>query len=269
MKEKTAKAEQKNTLKGEKRNEKESVVPETPLVTSSTEIQNMEMPEPSSALEAIAPRSTKPSYPTDLEKGHESTIAEVPHQTKSVAPVSYEAPAQLRTSMEMQTEERLNQIIKEGESSPTSPGSSRGVKGWFKNKLSRRQSKPPKSEEKEDEKDSDVATGVVPLEANESNIEARAKITNEDIPTNRSSNDETPHENSVPEERAGRSQRRKSSVSSVSALSGMNQQKNENSKNIDAEDVEGQVEEVLHNLPSTAVTKSESPVRDSKFHEIM
>jgi hypothetical protein len=184
----------------------------------------------------------------------------------------YVAPAGLRTSMEMQTEERLDEIIKEGEKSPTSPDSPKGVKGWLKTKF-RRQSKTSKSDSKDIGTDKDATDGTALTKDGNTNVEpntlsmkdyAPRKSSRENVAVAESS---TAHEEpveTVDEERTGRSKRRPSPVSSVSAL-----EESQTSQDDDFEEARDQFDNDLAPPPTFPTTKSASPVRDSRFHEEM
>jgi hypothetical protein len=189
----------------------------------------------------------------------------------------YVAPAGLRTSMEMQTEERLNEIVKEGEKLPASPDSAKGMKSWLKTKF-RRQSKTQKSDTKDAGTEKPVVGGTDLAEAGNAGVKPNTsfmkdnehhKSSMEEVVLARSS---TAHEGPVDivhEERTGRSKRRASSVSSVSALEEGQDMGKEVSRDDDFEEARDQFDNELTPPPTFPTTKSTSPVRDSKFHEEM
>jgi hypothetical protein len=189
----------------------------------------------------------------------------------------YVAPAGLRTSMEMQTEERLNEIVKEGEKSPTSPDSTKGMKSWLKTKF-RRQSKTQKSDTKDTGTDKPVVGSTDLAEAGNVGVKPNTSFM-KDNEHRKSSMEEvalagssTAHEEPVDivhEERTGRSKRRASSVSSVSALEESQDMGKEVSRDDDFEEARDQFDNELAPPPTFPATKSTSPVRDSKFHEEM
>jgi hypothetical protein len=185
----------------------------------------------------------------------------------------YVAQAGLRTSMEMQTEERLNEITKEGEKSPTSPDSAKGMKSWLKTKF-RRQSKTQKSDTKDTGTDKPVVGSTDLAEVGNAGVKPNTSLVKdnehrkssmEEVALARSS---TAHEEPVDiahEERTGRSKRRASSVSSVSVL----EESQDVSRDDDFEEARDHFDNELAPPPTFPTTKSTSPVRDSKFHEEM
>ncbi len=209
----------------------------------------------------------------------EQPVVEKPSRDGDITPKpkGYIAPAGLRTSMEMQTEERLDEIIKEGEKSPTSPESPRGVKGWLKTRF-RRQSKTQKSDSKETGADNQVVGVTTSAEIGNTRVEpdiSSAKDTEPrktTIPEAARAGPSTTHEKPVEivsEERTGRSKRRASSISSVSAL----EEGQDIGKEVSRDDNFGEARDHFDNdlapPPTFPTTKSASPVRDSRFHEEM
>jgi hypothetical protein len=216
-----------------------------------------------------------------LTKIREMPAAEEPTETtETPAPEGYAAPTGMRTSMERQTDERLEEIIKEGEKSPTSPGSSKGVKSWLKTKFARRQSKPQKLESKEAGNDKDFIGGAALAEASNANSEppknseddpALAANSTQDDDIGEIDNEtveETVGEESA-EERLGRSKRRASSVSPVSPLEERMELGKEITKDEDFEEARDHFDNDLAPPPTFATAKPASPARDSKFHEEM
>lgn len=240
------------------------------------------------AAEAESPTVVAPEAETAIPtEAHETPVVEQPVVGKPIVekptrdvdttqtPKGYVAPAGLRTSMEMQTEERLNEIIQEGEKSPTSPGSPKGVKGWLKTKF-RRQSKTQKPESKDTGADKEIIVGTALAEAGNTSVEPNSSSA-KDIEPRKSSMEEValagpsttreePAE-TVHEERTGRSKRRASSVSSVSALEESHELEEEVSRDDDFEEARDHFDDELTPPPTFPITKSASPVRDSRFHE--
>jgi hypothetical protein len=222
---------------------------------------------------------TETESPTEVHErpAVEKPIVENPtHDVDTTpAPTGYVAQAGLRTSMEMQTEERLNEIIKEGEKSPASPDSPKGVKGWLKTKF-RRQSKTQKSDSKDTGTDKELISGAALAEAGNTSVEHNTPST-KDIEPRKSSMEEvalaeasTANEEPVEianGERTGRSKRRASSVSSVSALEESQELGKEVSKDDDFEEARDHFDNEFAPPPTFPTTKSASPVRDSRFHE--
>jgi hypothetical protein len=209
----------------------------------------------------------------------EKPIVEKPTRDVDTTPVpkGYIAPAGLKMSMKMQTEEALNEIIQEAEKSPTSPDSPKGMKGWLKTKF-RRQSKTQKSESKDTGADKEIVGGAALAEAGNSSVEPNASSAIDTEPRKSSMEEaalagpsttsEEPVE-TVREERTGRSKRRASSVSSLSALEESHEMGKEVSCDDDFEEARDYFDNELAPPPTFPTTKSASPVRDSKFHEEM
>jgi hypothetical protein len=279
--EKAAKAEQKRIAKQEKRKSKEAstaqktvdigpkVVAGEAETTSPVAAPEDETASPTEALET----------PVDGQPVVGKPIVEKPTRDVDTAqaPKGYTAPAGLRESMEMQREERLNEITQEGEKSPTSPDSPKGVKGWLKTKF-RRQSKTQKSESKDTGADKEIIGVAALAEAGNTSVEPNASSAKETEPHKSSMEEvalagppttsEEPAE-TVHEERTGRSKRRASSVSSVSALEESHEMAEEVSRDDDFEEARDHFDDELAPPPTFPTTKSASPVRDSRFHEEM
>lgn len=222
-------------------------------------------------------------------EAHETPVAEKPVVEKPIvekptrdvdttpAPKGYIAPASLRKSIEMQTKERLNEIIQEGEKSPTSPDSPKGVKGWLKTKF-RRQSKTQKLESRDTGADRDVVDGTALAETGDTSVGPNVSSTKDTEPRKSSMEEvalpgppttsEEPAE-TVHEERTGRSKRRASPASSVSALEESHEMGEEVSRDDDFEEARDHFDNELAPPPTFPTAKSASPVRDSKFHEEM
>lgn len=203
--------------------------------------------------------------------------AEKPAQTVT-RPEGYITPYDMRPSMEMQTNERLEEIVKESEKSPTSPHSSKGVKGWLKTKFARRQSKPRKLDSKEAGNDKDLAGGAALAEAGHTYTEPPNSSVGEATFVIASTQDEntgekgtkTVDENigeTLGEERLGRSIRRASSVSPVSPLDENIELGKESTGDEEFEEAQDHFDNDLAPPPTFAITKLASPVPDSKFHE--
>ncbi len=188
-------------------------------------------------------------------------------------PVGYVAPAEMRTSMELQAQDRLEEIISEGEKSPTSPGSPKGVRSWLKTKFARRRSKGEKFDAKEAGNDKAFVGAAASIEpTNETSIEPQQSSLKDVALAGKPYNDHDVGELSAAEERAGRSKRRASSVSSLSTGVEVDHSQNlerEISKDEDFEEAQDHFDEALAPPPTFAAIKSASPVRDSKFHEVM
>jgi hypothetical protein len=71
------------------------------------------------------------------------------------------------------------------------------------------------------------------------------------------------------EVRTGRSKRRTSSVSSLSTPDNPNELAREISREQEFEKARDHFDEELASLPTFTVTKSSSPARDSRFHEVI
>lgn len=209
-----------------------------------------------------------------------SPVVEEPRHVATTTSPGYVAPSGMRTSMELQSEQRLNEIIAEGEKSPDTPDQ-KGVKGWLKTKFgSRRQSKSMGTESKDNKKEEKSFVGGAAMtdagssSAARSPSDAHAKPVADEaaIATSSTAHEHAVVDDTVGEERVGRSKRRASSVSSVSALSHHSLQPTQTrSDNDDFEEARDHFDEDLAPPPTFAATsnKSDSPVRDSKFHEII
>jgi hypothetical protein len=187
--------------------------------------------------------------------------------------------------MEMQQGERLDQIEKEGRSSPTSPGSSgkKGVSTWLKNRFSRRMSRGQKSTDAKDTISSPVAaetspafvggaaltgasqTDLSPAEA--SHAEAHDEEEEEE-------EEEEDAESEVDTERPGRTKKRATSISSASEAA-----EESEAEQVEADDLTSgeddfveardNFDEGLAPPPKFVAPKNGSPARDSKFKEVM
>jgi hypothetical protein len=274
--EKAAKSEQKRVAKQDKRKSKEvpaaqKTVGEEPKVVAGEEPKVEADEEPKVGAGERETRS--PTVP------RETPAVEEPTET-AMAPAheGFITPIGMRTSMEMQTDERLEEIIKEGEKSPTSPDSSKGVKGWLKTKFTRRQSKPQKPDSKYAGSDKDFVGGAA-LVGNTNSEPPRTPMNDATVAAT-STKDEDIGETAdqqvdrsvgetTAEERLGRSKRRASSVSPVSPLEERIELGKETTKDEDFEEARDHFDNDLAPPPTFAVTKPASPVRDSRFHEEM
>jgi len=277
--ERAAKAEQKRIAKQEKRKSKEASAAQK---SADTE-RKVLAAEAETAIPAAAAAAAEAETGSPTE-AHEAPVIEEPvvkKPTRDVdttqAPKGYIAPVGLRTSMEIQAEERHNEIIQEGGKSPISPDSPRGVKGWLKTKF-RRQSKTQKSESKDTGADGEIVGRTALAEAGNTSVEPNAPPA-KDIEPRKSSMEEvalarpfTASEKAVEtldEERAGRSKRRASSVSSMSALEESHEMGREVSRDENFEEARDHFDNELALPPTFPTTKPASPARDSKFHEEM
>lgn len=226
--EKAAKAEEKRLVK-EKRKSKEGSTAQKSDITGTTVVD-------SAAAE-----------PED------STIAER-REAATLAPI--------RTSMEMQAEQRMKEAAdaaNKGEATPLSPGSSPDgskVKNWLKTKFSRRMSRgqKPKSEEGNDK----GFVGGAALTGASVNNGSNSSLNNRDSSIRDVA---LAGKTSGPEERPGRTVRRTSDVSSISSMGDGDE----------FEEARDNFDEGLAPPPTfpAGPAKSSSPVRDSKFHEVM
>jgi hypothetical protein len=279
---KAAKAEQKRIAKQEKRKSKEASAAQKSVHTEPKVVSA----EAETASPTVVVAEDETANPTEA---HETPVVEQPVVEKPIiknptrdvdttpAPKGYIAPAGLRTSMEMETEGRLNEITQEGEKSPTSSDSPKGVKSWLRTKF-RRQSKTQKSESKDMGADKGVVGAAALTEAGNASIETNTSSAKYPEPRKSSieevtlagpsTTSEEPVE-TVYEERTGRSKRRASSVSSMSALEESREMGKEVSRDDDFEECRDHFDNELAPPPTFATTKSASPVRDSRFHEEM
>jgi hypothetical protein len=274
--ERAAQAEQKRIAKQEKRKGKEASTAQKSIDTEREVLAT----EAETAIPTAAVAEAETGSPTEA---HEAPVVEEPvvkKQTRDVdttqAPKGHIAPAGLRASMKIQTE-RHNEIIQEGEKSPISPDSPKGVKGWLKTKF-RRQSKTQKSESKDMGADKGIVGRTALAEAGNTSVEPNAPPAQDTEPRKSSMEEvalarlsitseepvETQHEG-----RTGRSKRRTSSVSSVSALEESHEIGKEASKDEDFEEARDHFDNELALPPTFPTTESASPARDSKFHEEM
>lgn len=175
--------------------------------------------------------------------------------------------------MELQAQDRLEEIINEGETSPSSPGSPKGVRTWLKTKFTRRRRKGATADSIEGQNDKVFVGGVALAESsNEASNEPQQSSLKDVAFAGEPYNDHAAGESSATEERAGRSKRRTSSVSSLSTGVEVDHSQNlkrETSKDEDSEEAQDHFDEALAPPPTFASTQSASPVRDSKFHEVI
>jgi hypothetical protein len=242
-------------------------------------------------LEAEAEKTDEPESTTGKTGGNEPTNpvvdagkAEAENSTKASEepaaaenpngntrnPASFIAPAGARTSMEMQTQQRLDDIIAEGEKSPEAPKSPKGIKSWLKTKFAGRHSKSQKEELKDalDETAISDSDGAKLGEPKPAITEAHRSPTQDaSVTTEPYKDDVSPI--TTEQERTGRSKRRASSVSSLSAPEVGREEGEGNPKDEDFEEARDHFDEELAPAPTFAATKSASPMRDSKFHEEM
>ncbi|TAQ85874.1 hypothetical protein B7494_g5825 [Chlorociboria aeruginascens] len=204
---------------------------------------------------AQRPDGTEPAFSTDAVAQPESpTLAERREVTTVPTPV--------RTSMEDSASTRKTGIAAPAspkESTPVSPSSPQDgskVKKWLKTRFSRRMSKVPKSPEKDAGSDRGFVGGAALTGASANSSSGSLG------PAVQSRAEEPEGVEEPVEEPAESSARPMSGVSSVSAVS--------NSEVFDEEFQEardGFDEDLVQ--PTFPVQKSSSPVRDSKFHEVM
>lgn len=289
--EKAAKGEQKRIAKQEKQKSRETntsqktevaepkVIAPEGETASATEAHDTPIVRELPAEETIVQEPTVDQPAADEPSADKSVVDKSARDDDTTPKLKgYVAPAGLRTSMEVQTEERLSEIIKEGEKSPNSPDSSKGVKNWLKTKF-RRQSKTQKIDSKDTGIDKEVISGNALAEVGNTSVEpntpsekhevaGKSSMEEEVTIAGHSSAKEEPVE-MIDEERTGRSKRRASSVSSVSALEESQDMGKEVSKDDDFEEARDHFDNDLTPPPTFPATKSASPVRDSKFHEEM
>jgi hypothetical protein len=121
-----------------------------PIKTDQTSLENVNMrktKEVTTALGAVIAEPTMVPMDTELElvvKGQETPNVKVvsPESADSIGCV---VPSDLRTSMEMQAQQRLSDVASGADESPASP-EFKGVKGWLKTRLGRHMTKSQKSE---------------------------------------------------------------------------------------------------------------------------
>jgi hypothetical protein len=203
------------------------------------------------------------------EPSNEAATVKEPKREVTTTPGGNVAPAGMRTSMEMETDKRLEEIISEGEKSPVS-SNTKGVKGWFKTKFSRRQSKGNNMDSKDVKDDKVFVADAVLTENGDRSIDRLTTSKEKEIIGLENSTDDNKVDESMVGERAGRSKRRASSVSSVSALSENKELGRETTKDDEFEEARDRFDEDFPPPPSSAFSKpAASPVRDSRFHEEM
>lgn len=212
-------------------------------------------------LTSDATATATPAGTEDKAEGDETLPVETP-RAPDRHPVGYTAPTDLRTSMELQQQERLEEISNvKPESSPT-----KGVKGWF-GKL-RRKSKSQKSDAKDIGGEKFVGGAALTGAGSTASIEPH------------SSTKETPAAKEMPapeaakeavvdkEERVGRSSRRASSVSSLSAPSAQDGLVTQSSHEEEFQEAQDHFDDSLA-PPTTTSKKSTSPARTSQFTEVI
>jgi hypothetical protein len=212
--------------------------------------------EPSHATASTEEHRSEPQRSTTAEAGPTATQP------------AYRAPPAMRTSMELDSERRLEEIIQEGEKDPEG-NDPKGVKGWLKSKLggSRRMSKTKKEEKGTTTKDGkeersfvggSALTDSPQISPSKGKEVARPAPAEETVVVEQHA--------LVVDERPGRARRRASSVSSVSAYSEPAVATQTHLSDEEARD--GFAEERLP-PPGTGVFSraAASPARDTRFHE--
>jgi len=261
--EKATKAEMKRAAKEDRRKSKETrptqaAVATEPVTTTSYETETTNEPQEGSVVEetshaAEEPEPARPASPAD----------------RAASPAGYAAPAGLRTSMEMQQQERLDYItdVKEEPSSGSPDSPNKGVKSWFKTKFGRRTSRGQKSDSRDFSNDKPFVGGAA-LTGTSSASAGRRDSSVRDVTTTGGSIHDVDDE---VDDRPGRTKRRASSVSSVAAVSAReeNELSRESSRDDEFEEARDHFNEDSAPSPTFAAVKSTSPVRDSKFHEVI
>lgn len=248
----------------EKEKEKEKEVVTAPAAATEPAAVNTDKDDSEDEDEAENDTITSPVSPV-------TPVVEESSKSKTTTEPGYMAPADLRTSMEREGDERLEEVIKEG-SSPSSPKG--GVKGWLKTKF--RRSKDAKNPEVKDKEEKSFTGGAALTGASTNNTDAgNTSVKDSSIKdvalAGKTSND---HNNAIEqgsapnEDRLGRTKRRASSVSSLSTTPG-NELAHESSKDDEFEEARDNFDDALAPPPTFTATKSASPVRDSKFKEVM
>lgn len=268
--EKATKAEHKRAMKENKRKTKEITTVKDPV----NEELALTGSDPMAEGASVIPRppiveEPKSDAPVVEEPKNEVVTVKEPNLEVTTAPGAYVAPAGMRTSMEMETDKRLEEIISEGEKSPTS-SDRKGVKRWFKTKFGRRQSKGNNVDSKDVKDDKVVVADAVLTENGDRSIDQLTSSKEKEKIGLEQSTDNKEVDESMVGERAGRSKRQASSISSVSALSENKEVVRETTKDDEFEEARDRFDENFPLPPSSVFSKpAASPVRDSRFHEEM
>jgi hypothetical protein len=197
---------------------------------------------------------------TEMAAQHRETCAVEESGPELAGSADHVTSSGLRTSMEIEAQQRLDDVTANTDgASPMSQGP-KGVRTWLKTKFGRHISKSQKPESKND--------GVMDDKA----FIGGATLTGASSePGNTSLEDvalagKNLGQAEADEDRSGRSKRRASSVSSLSTPDTQNEFAPEASKELEFD--EGS--DHLKDPPKTClVTKSSSPARDSRFHEVI
>lgn len=192
-------------------------------------------------------------------------------KSKTTPEPGYIAPSNLRTSMEREGDARLEEVIKEGSSPPMSPTKG-GVKGWLKTKF--RRSKDIKSPESKDAEEKSFTGGAALTAANTNSGGTGSSSIKEssmkDVALAGMADKDTAVDDIAPageDSRLGRSKRRASSVSSLS-VPGQDIAP-ASSQDDEFEEARDNFDDALAPPPTFTATKTASPVRDSKFKEVI